>query len=111
MATVAAGALMSNPLVQKVGKNIVGKVADKASQGILGGIGGAIGGKKGKRIGKTIAKGLSSVRKGIFGFESGGKIRKVPMVVTGYSAGGAIMKPVPGVRHLPASNPRGRRRK
>lgn len=101
---VALGAVASNPLVQKVGKNIVGKVADKGSQLALGGIGGAIGGKKGKRVGKAIAKGLSGVRKSIFGFNAGGKVRRVPMVVQGYSAGGAIVRPV--VRPLPAPRPR-----
>lgn len=109
MASLLAGALMSNPLVRQVGKNVVGKVADKASEGALGGIGGAIGGQKGKKIGKTIAKGLSSVRKGIFGFNDGGKVRKVPMMVTGYNAGGVIARPM--VRPLPAPRPRRRTKK
>jgi hypothetical protein len=82
-------------------KPIVSGLADKATSGILGGVGGAIGGKTGKKVGKTIAKGLSSVRKSIFGFESGGKVRIRPVVgrgnmiqpvpaVIGYSVGGKV---------------------
>lgn len=108
MASLAAGALMSNPLVQQAGRNIVGKVADKATEGVGGAIGGIFG-KKGKRIGKKIGRGLSKFRKSIFGFEAGGKVRKVPMVVQGYNAGGVIARPM--VRPLPAPRPRRRTKK
>lgn len=101
------GAVASNPLVQNIGKNIAGKASDKITGGILGGVGGLIGGKKGKKIGKSIAKGMSSVRKSLFGFNEGGKVRKVPMVVTGYNAGGVIAKPM--VRPLPRPRPRSRK--
>ena len=93
-----ASAVLANPIVRQVGKQVVGKVADKASEGILGGIGGAIGGKKGKKVGKSVAKGLSGIRKSIFGFNAGGKVRKVPMQVQGYSAGGMIVRPLPHPR-------------
>lgn len=107
MATML-GAVAANPMVRQVGKQIIGGVADKATQGILGGIGGAIGGKKGKKVGKTIAKGLGKIRKGIFGFNDGGKVRAVPMRVRGYNAGGMIVEPAV-IRPLP--RPRRRRMK
>lgn len=107
VAPAVIGAVASNPLVQKVGKNIVGKVADKGSQAVLGGIGGAIGGKKGKRVGKAVAKGLSSIRKSIIGFNEGGKVRRTPMQVVGYNAGGVVARPV--IRPLPAPRPRKRK--
>lgn len=103
MATML-GAVASNPMVQQVGKNIVGKVADKTTEGVGGAIGGIFG-KKGKRVGKKIARGLNKVRKSIFGFEAGGKVRRVPVQVQGYSAGGMIVRP------LPRPRPVGRRRK
>ena len=99
--------LLANPVVQKAGKAVLGTVADKATSGIFGGIGGAIGGNKGKRIGKSIAKGLGSVRKAVLGFDQGGKVRRVPMRITGHNAGGVILEPV--VRPLP--RPARRRRK
>ena len=92
MATML-GAIASNPQVQQFGKNIAGKASDKIVGGALGGIGGLLGGRKGKKIGKSIAKGMSKVRKALFGFEAGGKIRKVPMIAQGYNAGGVILKP------------------
>ncbi len=98
MATLIGSALMSNPILRKVGTNIVGKVADKGTDAILGGVGGAIGGRKGKRVGKQIAKGLGMVRRKVFGFNSGGKVRKTPMMVTGYNAGGVIVKPLLAAR-------------
>jgi hypothetical protein len=91
--------LASNPAVQTKAKNIAGKASDVVTGGVLGGIGGLIAGKKGKRIGKTIAKGMNSVRKSLLGFESGtGKVRKVPMQVQGYNAGGVIVRPLPRPR-------------
>ena len=96
----------SNPQVQNIAKGVAGKASDKITGGILGGIGGAIGGRKGKRVGKKIARGLRSVRKALFGFNEGGKVRKVPMMVQGYNAGGVIVRP------LPMARPRvGRRKK
>ena len=92
MATML-GAVASNPMVQQVGKNVLGRASDKVNQGVLGGIGGLIGGRKGKKIGKKIARGMSKLRKSIFGFEAGGKVRRIPMQVQGYNAGGVILKP------------------
>jgi len=79
-------------MLLKHAKPVVSGLADKASSGILGGVGGLIGGKKGKNIGKSIAKGLSGVRKSIFGFETGGKVRIRPVVVRNNT-----MSPVPAV--------------
>lgn len=101
---MASLALMSNPLVQQAGKNIIGKVADKATEGVGGAIGGIFG-KKGAKVGRSIGRGLSKVRKSIFGFNSGGKVRKQPVQVVGYNAGGVIVRP------LPAPRPRAPRRK
>jgi len=103
-----ASMLLANPAVMGIGKQLVGGVADKATEGVGGAIGGIFG-KKGKRIGKSIGKGLNKIRKGIFGFNSGGKVRKVPMMVTGYNAGGVIARPM--VRPLPAPRPRRRTKK
>lgn len=88
----------SNPMVQNIAKGVAGKASDKITGGILGGIGGAIGGKAGKRVGKQVAKGLGKVRKSLLGFERGGKVRKQPMQVVGYEAGGVIVRPLPMVR-------------
>lgn len=96
--------VIGSALMQQA-KPVVSGLADKASQGILGGVGGLIGGKKGKKIGKAVAKGLSSVRKSIFGFENGGKVRIRPIVgrnnmiqpvpaVIGYSVGGKVKRKV-----------------
>jgi hypothetical protein len=110
MATALLGQVASNPAVQGAAKNIAGKASDKITGGILGGIGGVIGGKKGKKIGKSIAKGMGKVRKALLGFNDGGKVRRIPMVVTGYNAGGVIARPM--IRPLPAPRPRvGRRKK
>lgn len=100
--------LLANPAIQNAGKAVLGTVADKATSGIFGGIGGALAGKKGKRIGKKIARGLGKVRKSILGFESGGKVRKQPMRVKGYNAGGVILEPAV-VRPLPRPVPRRRK--
>lgn len=91
--------IASNPAVQTKARNIAGKASDAVTGGILGGVGNLIGGKKGKKIGKSIAKGMNSVRKTLLGFEAGtGKVRKVPMQVVGYNAGGVIVRPLPRPR-------------
>lgn len=97
MASIVGSALLQQA------KPIVGSLADKATSGILGGIGGSIGGKKGKKVGKAVAKGLSGIRKSIFGFEDGGKVRIRPVIgrnnmiqpvpaVIGYSVGGKVKR-------------------
>jgi len=102
--------LLANPAVQNVGRQIVGGVADKATEGIGGAIGGIFG-KKGRRVGRKIGKGLNKIRKSIFGFNAGGKVRQVPQIqyVKGYNNGGVITTPI--VRPLPMARPRGRRKK
>lgn len=97
MASLAAGALMSNPLVRQVGGQVVGKVADKATEGVGGAVG-SVFGKKGAKVGKSVGRGLNKVRKGLFGFAAGGKVRRVPVQVTGYNAGGMIVRPLPRPR-------------
>lgn len=103
------GQIASNPAVQGVAKNIAGGASDKILGGTLGGVGKLLGGRKGARIGKKIAKGIGSVRKTLLGFNTGGKVRKQPMIVTGYNAGGVIARPM--IRPLPAPRPRIPRKK
>lgn len=85
--------VLGSALAQQA-KPVISGIADKATSGILGGAGKLIGGKKGAKVGKAIAKGLSSVRRHLLGFETGGKVRITPVrpAVIGYSMGGAVKK-------------------
>jgi hypothetical protein len=109
MSSALLSAAAADPRIQGAAKNIAGQASDKVLGGTLGGIGGLIGGKKGKKIGKKIAKGMGKVRKALLGFNAGGKVRKQPMQIVGYNAGGVITRPI--VRPLPAPRPRVPRRK
>jgi len=78
---------MATALIPVAGK-LLGGAAQSIGGGIGGGLGGLIGGKKGKKIGKAIGGFGGKVLKGIFGFEEGGKVRKLP--VRAFKKGGVV---------------------
>ena len=80
--------MASAALIPVAGK-LLGGAAQSIGGGIGGGIGGLIGGKKGKKIGKTIGGFGGKLLKGIFGFETGGKVRRP---VRAFTAGGVVTK-------------------
>ena len=90
MASIAIP-IISRGLVSAA-RPVLGGAANKATTGVLSGVGSAVAGKKGKKVGKAVARGLNSVRRSLLGFQSGGKVRKMP---TGYAKGGRI-RPVKG---------------
>lgn len=95
MSSALLSAAAADPRIQGAAKNIAGQASDKVLGGTLGGVGKLLGGKKGQRVGKKIAKGLGKVRKALLGFNAGGKVRKQPVQVVGYNAGGMVVRPLP----------------
>lgn len=68
--------LLSDPDVQKYGKKVGGRLADKATYGISKGIGGLLGGKKGRRTGKKVGHFLTQARRKVLGFKKGGMVKR-----------------------------------
>ena len=67
-------AVASNPQVQQIGKELIGKVGDK----VYGGVGGAIGGLFGKKKqGAKIGRAIGRFGRKLLGFKYGGVVGRV----------------------------------
>lgn len=100
MANLVAPVLMRG-LISSAAKPAISGLADKATSSALGNIGKKVGGKSGQKVAKFAAKGLNKVRRGLLGFESGGKVRMVPVRgpsnnpspgLVGYNVGGKVKR-------------------